>query len=61
LTVAGVLTLVLAIIFGSILVRHIQEKRTTSETDFALAAEEMGRNEVSLSLAYLADSLRKNP
>jgi WD40 repeat protein len=60
-TVAGVLTLVLSVIFGSILIRHIQQKRTTSETDFALAVEQMGRNEIPLSLAYLADALRKNP
>jgi WD40 repeat protein len=60
-TVAGVLTLVLSIIFGSIILRNIQQRHTTSETDFALAVEEMGRNEISLSLAYLADALRKNP
>lgn len=65
LLAATALTLVLSLIFGSVILqqRHdaLAATAAASETDFTYAADEMERNEIPISLAYLADALRKNP
>jgi WD40 repeat protein len=72
LVAAGVLTVVLSLIFGSVIVWQVQKTKdaraaadaarlTASETDFALASIEIEKDNVAVSLAYLADALRKNP
>ncbi|MGC1188093.1 MAG: AAA family ATPase [Candidatus Acidiferrales bacterium] len=62
---AAALTVALSLIFGSVILqqRHdaLAATAAASEADFTFAADEMERNEIPVSLAYLADALRKNP
>jgi WD40 repeat protein len=59
--IAAVLTLVLSVIFGSILIHQMQRQKAISEVDYATALGEMKQNEISASLAYLADAMKNNP
>ncbi len=68
LAVAGVVTLVLGVIFGSIIKQkndalkaQAEAQRAASKTDFTFAADEMARGNLPVSLAYLADALRNQP
>jgi WD40 repeat protein len=68
----GAIAVVLCLIFGFV-VAYLVSKRhdaqvaaasarlAASETDFKFAATEMTRDEEPVSLAYLADAMRKNP
>ena len=59
--VAAVVTLVLSIVFGAIWLRKVQMQKAQSEVDYVSAVGEMKQNEVSASLAYLADAMKNNP
>ncbi len=58
---ASVAILVFSVMLGAVLLRQSQRKRAASEVDFATALGMMERNEISGSLAYLADGMRNNP
>jgi WD40 repeat protein/type II secretory pathway predicted ATPase ExeA len=68
----GALAVVLCLIFSFVIAYQVRKRHdaqaaaasarmAASETDFKFAATEMMRDEEPVSLAYLADAMRKNP
>ena len=60
LLAGAVLGLVLSVIAVAVVLRQLQQKKAASEVDYATAVGEMEQNEVSGSLAYLADAMKNN-